>query len=451
MYLMIENKGVAPIEAYTVMGASAARGKEEAIGQFGTGAKHAVALLMRRGMSPVICLGYRRLTFDTRPITLSDVAFDQVVMYLGDEVQPLGFVTAMGAIDWDDPDMAFREFVSNALDQCSDTSDVRVEVVPEIVTAPGVSRIFLPFTSEAAGFYQRLKQWFLRLDGTEVLESGTVPRRCRNFKHTQGANIYRKGVWVRELVCSDSAYNPALFDYNINDLQIDEVRKANDSAALEGIARVLADAPQHVVNRIVAALKSGEKCVEVSMTLYYLKNCIVRQGSGSKWHDAFILYFGTDACVCDPKTADTVTRKGFAPAVLPRSWQSLFIECGVRSDSTILTKLDTEGITLIPGASEVLDSEIRRLWSIITLHSMSNGRACPQGRVFVQVMDAGCYKLGYYSDNMIYVNQDQLGVTQSFTSLVLEEMVHHVTGAGDNSRDFQDYILRLLAKLVPSC
>jgi len=31
---------------------------------------------------------------------------------------------------------------------------------------------------------------------------------------------------------------------------------------------------------------------------------------------------------------------------------------------------------------------------------------------------------------------------------MLEEVTHHVTGAGDNSRDFQDYVLNLAVKLA---
>ena len=59
---------------------------------------------------------------------------------------------------------------------------------------------------------------------------------------------------------------------------------------------------------------------------------------------------------------------------------------------------------------------------------------------------------------MVYINED-LGRTSSIAGgvevlsnrlvkVALEECVHHTTGATDNSRDFQDYLLDLVVRLT---
>jgi hypothetical protein len=74
MYLMIQNVGVAPVEGYTVLGVSTTRdcGKANAIGQFGSGGKHSVNLLLRNGLPPVVFCGGLRLEFYVVPEKVDD-------------------------------------------------------------------------------------------------------------------------------------------------------------------------------------------------------------------------------------------------------------------------------------------------------------------------------------------------------------------------------------------
>ena len=52
MYLLVQNPGVAPVEGYTLLGVSTTRncGVVGTIGQFGSGAKHAINTLLRAGL-----------------------------------------------------------------------------------------------------------------------------------------------------------------------------------------------------------------------------------------------------------------------------------------------------------------------------------------------------------------------------------------------------------------
>src|SRR4030042_5673784 len=51
MNLLIQNPGVAPVEAYTLLGASGSRGNRNVNGQFGTGNKLGITAILRRGLS----------------------------------------------------------------------------------------------------------------------------------------------------------------------------------------------------------------------------------------------------------------------------------------------------------------------------------------------------------------------------------------------------------------
>lgn len=132
-FLKIENIGVCPPEGFTVLGVSLAHTSANpgVIGQFGSGNKHGVAVLLRNDLSPVVFAGTLRLEFGTRPQVVSDTQatkeFSRVVVKYGgndpvtgasrSSTEDLGFVLDYGRQDWDEVALALREFVSNAIDR----------------------------------------------------------------------------------------------------------------------------------------------------------------------------------------------------------------------------------------------------------------------------------------------------------------------------------------------
>ena len=73
-YLKVENPGAVPPDAFTVLGVSLADTNKNAgvIGQFGSGSKHSIALLLRNELLPIVFAGTLRLEFSTRPQIVSD-------------------------------------------------------------------------------------------------------------------------------------------------------------------------------------------------------------------------------------------------------------------------------------------------------------------------------------------------------------------------------------------
>jgi hypothetical protein len=127
--------------------------------------------------------------------------------------------------------LALREFVSNAIDRSirehGDWRSVRIEIVDEtrVRAKRGHTRVFLPLTPEVLDFYNALGKWFLHFSEPESLDKAILLKANRNLGDRKAAVIYRRGVRVREF---ESLETESLFDYNLNDLTIDEARKASD-------------------------------------------------------------------------------------------------------------------------------------------------------------------------------------------------------------------------------
>ena len=166
-FLKIENIGVLSSEGFTVFGISLADTSSNAgvIGQFGSGNKHAVAVLLRNELSPVVFAGTLRLEFSTRPQVVSDAQatkeFSRVVVRYGgsdpvtgasrSSTEDLGFVLDYGRQGLDEV----------ALSRCGSSSatlstvpfarsaigpGVKIEVVEEaqVRAKNGYTRAFIP-------------------------------------------------------------------------------------------------------------------------------------------------------------------------------------------------------------------------------------------------------------------------------------------------------------------
>jgi hypothetical protein len=97
------------------------------------------------------------------------------------------------------------------------------------------------------------------------------------------------------------------------------------------------------------------------------------------------------------------------------------------------------------------------VWSWLEETGLTNGKEKPPVKVFTSILDGGTMLNGFYRDGTVFLHED-LGGTASIVAgrqalsdrllhVALEEVAHHVTGATDNSRDFQNFLLDLAVKL----
>lgn len=519
-YLKIENPGVAPSEAFTLLGASTKRdrGDTRTIGKFGSGNKHGIAVCLRRDLPPVIFTGNLRLTFGTKPKEIDDglrkATFQQVVVKYGgkdDEgrnrsaTEDLGYVLEYGSNDWTGVELALREFVSNAIDRAieqgendfltkfitergfqtapewrqddikdearaalkeyrktaRDYQNVTVEVVNEnqVRAKSGTTRVFVPMDNDVLTFFNNLGKWFLHFSEPESLDKRILPKRNRNLNGRRAAVIYRKGVRVREFESDDV---PSLFDYNLDNLDLDEARKVDDWRVRYAAGQALASADAESLATLLSSFQGSQKYWEHGFDHYGLEPQWDTTGEAlaareRTWQKAVESVAGENAVLATEETGALARRKGFTVVNVPEPFVKAAGKYGVKTPEKVLTQDDRDGREIIDATPDAL-AALDFVWDVVERTGMTNGRKRPPVKVFRKIMEAGAQDLGFYRDGTVYLNADIAGygsleagqnaLTQQLLVTALEEVAHHVTGATDNSRDFQDYVLNLAVKVA---
>lgn len=98
------------------------------------------------------------------------------------------------------------------------------------------------------------------------------------------------------------------------------------------------------------------------------------------------------------------------------------------------------------------------IWQRLEGIGLTNGKQQPPVRSFHSILDGGTMLNGFYRDGVVYMHRDLGGsgsvvggrqaLSDRLVKVALEEVAHFVTGATDNSRDFQDYLLDVAVKLA---
>jgi hypothetical protein len=482
-YLKIENPGVVPPEAITTLGVSLADTAKApgVIGQFGSGSKHSIALLLRNELAPIVYAGTLRLEFSTRPQVVTDTqatkSFERVMVKYGgvdpvtgssrSSTEDLGFVLDFGKLDWDDVAMALREFVSNAIDrsirETGDWSSVSVEVVGEnhVRAKAGYTRVFVPLTPEVLQFHADLDKWFLHFSEPESLTKAILPKKNRNLGDRKAAVIYRRGVRVREFESSDTE---SLFDYNLDCLKIDESRKASDWDVRHHAGKALANADAETLAILFDRLLNTDRPAwEFGFDLYALQPSY---GEGSDviarrekaWQIAFASIAGDDAVLSAKGSVGQLERKGYKAVVAPENLISAASAYGVQTASRVLSSDELSGREITEATPDA-QAAVDYVWSRIEKIGLSNGKEKPPVCSFHSILDGGVMLNGYYKDGTVYIHRDlggsgsvvggQAALSDRLLKVALEEVAHYATnGATDNSRDFQDYLLEIAVKLA---
>ena len=471
-YLMIENPGVADPASFTLLGASTKRGTD-AIGKFGTGNKHSVTTLLRHGLSPVVFCGNLRMEFGTKPIKVSGSPFNQVVVKYGGKdsvgknrssTEVLSMTMEHGEEDWDNTDMALREFVSNALDEVSKLTTptnwkefIKIEIVNEshVRACAGTTRVFVPMTTEIFRFYENIGKWFLHFSEPELLNETILPKRGRNLSGNQNAVVYRRGVRVREFKSTDT---PSLFDYNINEIKIDECRNVDDWTVKYHAAYAIAQAKKPILVRLWQSFSEENSYWEHGFDSYALSSHSHNEDSRNAWRESFELVCNKDAVVATIASANRIRSKGRNVCVVPEIYVRSAEMYGVPSSNTILNEDERSGREILEATSDARLA-VNRIWKLIEDHKMTNGCKKPDVKTFIQTMESGMTVKGFYREDTVYINRNMAGdsniynwmdLPQDLLVTALEEVAHHVTKATDMSRDFQEYLLGITISMLKS-
>ena len=115
--VVFENDGLIDLRCITTFGISAKGGNPNAIGQFGTGLKYAIAVCLRHGLDITMSIGADVYEFTLLPSEIRGQNFEIVSMVVNGGCQQiqLPFTTDLGK-KWE-LWMAFRELYSNTIDE----------------------------------------------------------------------------------------------------------------------------------------------------------------------------------------------------------------------------------------------------------------------------------------------------------------------------------------------
>lgn len=468
LYLKIENVVNNPIssEFWTIWGSTTKREvkKEDKriIGQFGSGGNHSIALCLRQSINPIIFNENQKLEFFTQPIQLDSITGSETQYQVGvnhsgkdnkgksvKKREVLNHTLSFGSIDWTDISFAIREFVSNAIDACYlqnlDHKSVVIEIVNEqqIRAKAGTVRVFLPLTQAVQDFYNKIGSWFLHFSNPELLESAVFPRRNMNVTANKGSMIYRRGV----LVCEVNSTEESMFDHNVDDITMNESRSVDSWTAMNKAASNICElAEPRYLSILLNSFGKSTKYWEHTFSSYQFS--YIASERKEIWKKAWDSIHGDKAVVCSALTYDLCVNKGYKPVIIPENYVRFIQNSGISSDTDVLTANEIDG-KKVTDPSEDFVQATNIVWDKLSSLGLVHDREMPTIKGFDYDQSNNQIVFGFWEKDVVaYNNMMDKGLNEMLLHTVIEELTHHITKANDGSRDFQNYLIKVIAKTL---
>ena len=469
LYLKIENpvKNSISSEFWTIWGSSTKREMKNEdkriIGQFGSGGNHAIALCLRQNINPIIYNENQKLEFFTQPIHLNsltgtDTQHQVGVAHSGKDSsgkaikkrEILNHTLSFGSMDWTDIAFSMREFISNAIDACYvqdlSHSDVVIEVVQEnqVRAKSGTIRIFIPLTDAVQKFYNNINSWFLHFSNPELLENSVFPRRYKNISTENGSMIYRRGV----LICESNGKEEALFDYNVDDINMNESRSVDTWTAMSKAASYITEhANERCLMKLISSFSVNKKYWEHTFPNYYFSSYQTEERKKT-WTNTWVKFYGENTVVAGELTARFCQDKGYKTVLAPDCYLEFIRSMGIKTDTDVLTTDEMNG-KKITDPSEDFVTATNLVWDRLASLGLTNDRQPPIVKGFDVNQTDNTILFGFWDkDTVAYNNMMDKGLNEMLLHTVIEELTHHITKANDGSRDFQNYLIKVIAKTV---
>lgn len=411
-YFMIENKGEVLPEAFTLLGASSKEDDNTKIGFFGSGNKYAIACLLRNDIDLIVYAGDQEITFGTLDKAFRGDAFKQITVN-GDTTS----ITTRTGPNWE-VWMALRELICNAIDE----GGYSYSVVDSITHEAGITRVFVEYTAEVANVVNDIDK-LLAFKREIIAESadGTV----RMYESTN--SIYRKGI---RCVPWDSE-ETLMYDYDIDTISLNESRLYESSWDVSnGMRNVLSSCTNKDVirNVIVSALCDDYKNTREA-TLSWSSYTTL----STEWRDV-ILEFGKPIASIDSIRLYTTEQR---PTYL---WLN--------------NDLYESALRLWPelphaGSSEYIEIDAPQTFRDTIQHALKDLRLLGYDWQYPirYVSFANKNYAAQYcktTNEVLVTPHAELAEGDTWTTVLLEELTHAVTGFADNTRRMQDYLFREL-------
>ena len=416
-FLKIVSTSITTPEDMFTLGVTTSRGKEEKIGQFGSGSLMGTLVWMRSfGSSPVFLVNGKKVSFETKDVLKSDgEVFKQVIMKTDRKKNPLTVALEYGELDWRTADLGLREWISNAIDAGADLREA-VQVVDKISAEVNEVAIFVPFEGLAKKYFENLGQHFLHYDGKqeEKVIDKITPSPCR---------IYRKGVFVRELL------DDSLFDYNL-DFSINECRTGSSDNLKNDINYHMGyHSTREQAALMLEAILSGKEVVETET--YWVR-------VGTEMKNLLLELVGT-LCLCSNtfKVANCVAihedwYKKITEEVPELDGLASYCEAAIRGFE-------------VHEPTEKEQGMFNLLCETIEALGLNNGMGRPSLSMYTNPIKEAPKFRGMYTKNtqhvMVFRDVD-------YPRVMIHEICHHYSSADDYSKGFIDFAHKVIAEIA---
>jgi hypothetical protein len=231
----------------------------------------------------------------------------------------------------------------------------------------------------------------------------------------------------------------SMFDYSIKDLKMTESRSVDPYTAYCGMSHILSKCDDEIIQRqILKAVADHDKVAEVSRLTSYMDFDV-------SWKRTFDLMHGPKGVICNvAQEVSRLSERGYTPVYIKAyEWFDALVKLGVKRANDVLVTSQEDGLDFIDPPTETKDT-FEKLYHRLVINRLVNNKSRPKLKVFTQTGSEESVTInGFYKDGTVHVNQRILGSREERVT-ILEEICHHVTGANDCTRDFQNWTLDAL-------
>jgi len=433
MYLSITSPNEVAPEAFTLLGATSKRQVEKAgvIGMFGSGNKYATATLLRHDLQLCVVSGDTVLKFTKAPGVFRGVNHERVLL----NGEALAWTTDYGVQDWTVA-MALREFVANAIDECTDGELPYLRfttTLPE--SAPGHTVVCVEANEEVEKFMDEIHKYFLHWLEPDHLDT---PLKVVELGPAQ---LYRRGVWIGE-----STIGQTVFRYNV-DFDLTEARTLETSNVNEGAWRAWQQCEDPVL--IQTLLRHLNQTDTDGFAPWEDGVSFLNIGEAKKplWQKAWVAEFGDRAVLASDRDSNVrAASMGYKVLELPTVNFMLRHYAQVPSANKLASPYEAMKHHKVAKVPMRVSRTFQHCWTWLEDHQLTRGRPKPGLFCFETEVVGAQALFGVCGENSIGISVNVTG--KMLWAVMLEEFAHYITKAGDETRDLQSFAFNLAAHAI---